>query len=114
MIRFRAGLPGITLQDANDPSYIEKLIKRERMIEFMHEGRRYHDLRRWGDAETEESKPLMGLDLTANANQWQKFHSVVPLTHAYAKRVFSKKMYFYPIPRSAMEQNPKLIQNYGW
>lgn len=114
MIRFRAGLPGISVQDANDPDYIDQLIKRERMIEFMHEGRRYHDLRRWGDAETEENKTLLGLDLTAKSNEWQKFHTVVPLTHPYAKRIFSKKMYFYPIPRSTMEQNPKLIQNYGW
>lgn len=114
MIRYRAGIPGISMSDAADEKKVTDLIKRERMIEFMHEGRRYHDLRRWGDAEVEESKPLMGMDMTAKSNEPMKFHTEVPITHAYAKRNFSQKMYFYPIPRSAMEQNPKLIQNYGW
>ena len=57
MIRYRAGLPGITLADASDQVKMRQLIIRERMIEFACEGRRYHDLRRWGLAETEENKP---------------------------------------------------------
>ena len=56
MIRYRAGLPGITLADAADQVKMRQLIIRERMIEFACEGRRYHDLRRWGLAETEENK----------------------------------------------------------
>lgn len=55
MIRYRAGLPGITLADASDQVKMRQLIIRERMIEFACEGRRYHDLRRWGLAETEET-----------------------------------------------------------
>ena len=30
------------------------------------------------------------------------------------KRTFTHKMYFYPIPREVLDQNPKLQQNPGW
>ena len=29
-------------------------------------------------------------------------------------RVFSDKMYFFPIPEADVLRNPKMIQNYGW
>ena len=50
MIRFRAGLPGITDAELNDVEKMREAIKMERKIEFALEGYRYHDLRRWGDA----------------------------------------------------------------
>ena len=50
MVRYRAGLPGITADDARDVTTMRDLIKRERRVEIFCEGRRYHDLRRWGDA----------------------------------------------------------------
>lgn len=114
MIRYRAGLPGITLEQASDKEAMRKLIKRERMIEFACEGRRYHDLRRWGDAEEEENKPVQGMDVTKKSNERELFYSVVNVDHKYALRHFEKKMYFYPIPRAVLNKNPKLKQNPGW
>lgn len=114
MIRYRAGLPGITDTDAADRDNMRKLIKRERMLEFAHEGRRYHDLRRWKDAFEEENKPVMGMNLNANTANYESFYAVTKITHKNAYRVFKHKMNFYPIPNGIIEKNRKIIQNQGW
>ena len=114
MIRYRAGLPGITLADAADQVKMRQLIIRERMIEFACEGRRYHDLRRWGLAETEENKPVQGMDVTKKTTERDQFYTVVNVVHKYALRSFDRKMYFYPIPRAVLDKNAKLKQNPGW
>lgn len=114
MVRFRAGLPGITVSDASDQEKMRKLIIRERMIEFACEGRRYHDLRRWGIAKEEENKPVQGMDVTKKSSEREGFYTVVNVMHKYAIRTFEDKMYFYPIPRSVINKNVKLVQNPGW
>lgn len=113
-IRYRAGLPGITGAQAGNPAIMRQLIKRERMIEFAHEGRRYHDVRRWGIAMDTENKPVRGMDVTQKKSNREGFYKVVTIDHKYAQRNFSQKMYFYPIPRAVIDLNPKLIQNPGW
>lgn len=114
MIRFRAGLPGITMAEAGDQQKVRDLIKRERMIEFACEGRRYHDLRRWGIAEEEENKPVQGMDVSKKKDERSQFYTVVNIRHKYALRTFEKKMYFWPIPRKVLNKNGKLKQNPGW
>ena len=114
-IRYRAGLPGITLSDAHDPENIRKLIKRERHIEFACEGRRYHDLRRWGqDAMDEYNRPVTGMNIKATSGNRQSFYTVTILTEPLARRTFSHKNYFWPIPKGSLNKNPKLTQNPGW
>ena len=114
MVRFRAGLPGITISDAGDQAKMRKLIIRERMIEFACEGRRYHDLRRWGIAKEEENKPVQGMDVTKKSSEREGYYTVVNVMHKYAIRSFEDKMYFYPIPRWVINKNAKLVQNPGW
>ena len=114
MIRYRAGLPGISLADAQDQAKVKDLIKRERMIEFAHEGRRYHDLRRWGIAEEEENKPIQGMNLEAKKTDRRSFYTVTNIMHKYSLRRFEPKMYFYPIPKGVLNKNSKLVQNPGW
>lgn len=114
MIRYRAGLPGISLTEASDVQKMRDLIKRERMVEFAHEGRRYHDVRRWGIAHETENKDVQGLDVTKRNTERALFYRTTNIQHKYAKRNFTHKMYLYPIPRSAMDKNPKLVQNPGW
>lgn len=56
-IRYRAGLPGLV--SLPDQATMRQLIKRERQIEFMSEGKRYLDLRRWGqDAMDAYNRPV--------------------------------------------------------
>lgn len=112
LIRFRAGLPGLD----TDPGQEEfrKIVRRERQIELAHEGFRYHDIRRYGILEETMSKPCRGMDVTKRKQERAQFFTPVRLTHKYAKRVYSPKMYFWPIKRSVLDQNPKLIQNPLW
>ena len=117
MIRFRAGLPGITEADAADPQRMQELIERERMVEFAHEGRRYHDVRRWGIAMETENAPVRGCDVETAANSEagrQRYYRPVNVDHEYAQHTFSQKMYFWPIPDEKLRQNPLLVQNPGW
>ena len=117
MIRFRAGLPGITLAEASNPQTMQDLIERERMVEFAHEGRRYHDVRRWGIAMETENAPVRGCNVEINANSEEgrrNYYRPVNVDHQYAQHTFTQKMYFWPIPDSKLKQNPLLVQNPGW
>ncbi|MDR2476137.1 MAG: RagB/SusD family nutrient uptake outer membrane protein [Bacteroidales bacterium] len=111
-IRWRAGLPGMT--ELPDQFTMRNLIKRERQIEFMCEGRRYHDLRRWGqDAMEAYNRPVRGMNVKAKLNARKDFYTVTTLTSYFprlARRVFTWKNYFCPIPKTAMNKNNKLVQ----
>jgi len=115
-IRFRAGLPGLT--SLPDRDEMRRLIKRERQVEFVAEGKRYHDLRRWGDAFDAYNKPVRGMNIKArlaDPGGRQLFYTPIILSNdPMAYRSFSYKHYFYPIPKSALIKNPKLVQNPGW
>lgn len=115
MIRFRAGMPGITEEELASVDKMRDAIKAERRIEFALEGYRYHDLRRWGDAEAMINTKISGYNTKARASERQKFYTRTILdSKTIMKRTFSQKMYFYPIPKTVMDHNAKLIQNPGW
>lgn len=114
-IRFRAGLPGITDSELNSQTKVRELIKRERQVEFMCEGRRYHDLRRWGtDAMTAYNKPIRGMNVSAKLNNRQGYYTITTLSDKLTRRTFSYKNYFWPIPKSVLNKNSKLVQNPEW
>lgn len=113
-VRYRAGLPGLTDAEVADQSTMRNLIKRERQIEFACEGRRYHDVRRWGDAMTVFNQPIVGMNVNAKTAERQLFYTPTILTHKLAQRTFSYKMYFYPINKTTLDKNKKLVQNPGW
>ena len=115
MIRYRAGLPGITAVDASDPETMRKLIKRERQVEFAFEGRhRYHDVRRWGIMTEVDSKPMMGLDITKSSEERAEFYTPVQVKHPSARRHVGFKHYFWPIHNITLRQNSRLKQTPGW
>ena len=87
-------------------------IKRERQIELMGEGQRYYDLRRWKDAEIEESLPIYGCNTLLTVDQRELFH--IPVEVASLPTNFSRKMYFWPISHQEFKRNKKLVQNPGW
>ena len=90
------------------------LIKRERRVEFFCEGRRYHDLRRWGDAIDAYNEPVTGMNIAARSTDRKAFHTETVINNTRSHRVFSYKDYFLPIPRTTMDKNPKLVQNPRW
>ena len=111
-IRIRAGIPDYTRSEYEDQDLFREKLKRERQIELMGEGHRYYDIRRWKDAEVEESLPIYGCN-TLMTEKWRDvFH--VPVAIPSLPTNFSRKMYFWPISHSELKRNKMLTQNPGW
>lgn len=111
-VRYRAGLPGLAALPSRED--MRDLIKQERRVEFACEGHRYHDIRRWGDAQAAYNKPVTGMNIKARKSEREAFHTITTLNDDKARRYFDYKNYFCPIPRSALNKNSKLTQNPGW
>ena len=112
-IRYRAGLPGLTSLPSRED--MRELIKHERRLEFVCEGGlRYHDIRRWGDAQYAYGRPVQGMNIKAKKSEREAFHTITTLNDDKARRYFDYKNYFWPIPKSSMNKNRKLVQNPGW
>jgi len=111
-VRYRAGLPGMTDAEAGDPATVQSLIERERMIEFVHENRRFYDVRRWGIYVDSESELMRGMDTDADGDA---YYTRVLLNDAKARtRIVDKKLIFMPISRAELLKAPMLDQNPGW
>jgi hypothetical protein len=108
-LRERAGIPGVRQAYAaigiNSLSNekLRELVRRERRVEFVHEGQRPFDNRRWLDAER-EGGPKYGFDIYSDAPD---FYNVV----AFESRYWDDKMYFWPIPQTEIDRNKQLKQN---
>ncbi|MBQ8936867.1 MAG: RagB/SusD family nutrient uptake outer membrane protein [Bacteroidaceae bacterium] len=111
-VRIRAGLHDYPAADYADANKLRARIKRERMIEFMAEGKRYFDLRRWMDAPIEENKRVYGLNVFQTSANKDDFMQVIPVYNLSA--TFTDKMYFWPISFTDLKRNKNLVQNPGW
>jgi hypothetical protein len=109
-VRHRAGLPGITGDE--DAASIQKLIEKERMVEFLYENRRYYDVRRWGIYEDAENIPVTGMNMDADIGSF--YQRVVPVGSHIANRIVHKRLVFLPISRNELKRLPSLDQNPGW
>lgn len=112
MVRYRAGLPGLSSTQLNDTEYLQEAIERERMVEFLWENRRYYDVRRWGIYEETEREPIMGMNIDGGKSSF--YQRVIPSTSQIRGRLVDKKLVFVPIPRSELRRLPSLDQNPGW
>ena len=113
-VRYRAGLPGLNDTDVT-PEKAEAVlvkIKRERMVEFLYEGQRYFDVRRWGDYLESESEPMIGMNTDGTKEAY--FQRVIVPSARVAQRVVNRKMIFLPIPKKEMKRLPSFDQNPGW
>jgi hypothetical protein len=111
-IRYRSGLPGLSETEAADPDYVMSKIKKERMVEFLCENRRYFDVRRWGEYETSESEPIMGMNTAANKDSF--YQRVIPNSVLIGYRIINRRLVFLPIPKIDTKRMPSLDQNPGW
>lgn len=111
-VRYRAGLPGLTDADLVDAGLVMEKIKRERMVEFLHENRRYFDVRRWGDYEASEEETIMGMNTASGKAAY--YQRAVPGSSRIARRIVDRKMIFVPIPKLEMKRLPSFDQNPGW
>ncbi|MDR1155309.1 MAG: RagB/SusD family nutrient uptake outer membrane protein [Bacteroidales bacterium] len=111
-VRYRAGLPGLTDAEVPHADLVMEKIKRERMVEFLYENRRYFDVRRWGDYETSEGETIIGMNTGAVKDA--HYQRVVPGSSRIARRIVDRKMIFVPIPKTEMKRLPSFDQNPGW
>ena len=115
MIRYRAGLPGITDADVVNKDRMRELIARERQIEFAWEGLRYHDLRRTKKAVIYENKPVMGCNASAKKNDPQSYYTIGRVRERdWMFRMFTTRQTFFPIPKGESDKNHNLQQMLGY
>jgi hypothetical protein len=106
----------------------------ERLYEFAFEGKRFWDLRRWKLFETKlNGKRRTGVTINLrtdviSAADFKAQRDTVTLDRAYREyfeikpKVLDTKYdiawkpeyYYFPLPKSALDNNPLLIQNVGW
>jgi hypothetical protein len=111
-VRIRAGLPDYILSTYGSKDELRKALKRERMIELLGEGKRYYDLRRWKDADKEESHQIYGCNVIMDQSRRDEFHQ--PMAIYNLSSTFSPKMYFWPIRHDELKHNKRLTQTPGW
>ncbi|MDR1859860.1 MAG: RagB/SusD family nutrient uptake outer membrane protein [Bacteroidales bacterium] len=112
MVRYRAGLPGLSAAELGSTETLQALIERERMVEFLFEDRRYYDVRRWGKYLETESEPMQGMDTSADGDA---YYNVVPINHSmYRNRVVDKKLVLLPLDLNEVRKAPLLDQNPGY
>jgi hypothetical protein len=115
LIRYRAGLPGITDADVASQPRMRELIARERLLEMMWEGRRYFDTRRNKTAVIHENEPVMGLDVSVRTQDPERFYNVIKaVERPYLYKVFTTRQTFWPIPKSEIDKNYNLMQMIGY
>jgi hypothetical protein len=112
LVRYRAGLPGASAYELANPSVFFEVLKQERMIELLHENRRYYDVRRWGIYLEEDSQPVMGMN--ADATKENFYQRIVVNSVRISSRIVDKKMVFLPIPKDEVRRMPSFDQNPGW
>lgn len=136
LLRDRVGMAHMTMDVPMDPRYANwgvpattVEIRRERRVELFMEGFRYDDLFRWKLGK-ELEKPDMGMrwdaanksrfDVDGKATIKTSMVDGVPYLDIYKGTdwegpIFDEgKNYLWPLPLSAISQNPALGQNPGW
>lgn len=109
LVRARTGVAMPPLPAGLSQAEMRERIRNEKRVEFAFEDHRFWDVRRWMQGETYFGKPLTGVSITRNADN--------TFTYAPVKvedRVFTPRMYLYPIPQGDLNIVTGLIQNPLW
>ncbi len=107
-IRSRKGVEMPLLPAGLTQEQVREKIRREKRVEFAFEDHRMWDVRRWMVAGETLGSDLRGINVTNQNNLF----SYTPFT--LETRIFSVKMYLYPIPQSDINIDNNLIQNPLW
>ena len=106
-IRHRAGITG-NVADRSDltssKDNMRNFIHKERTVELAFEEHRAWDVRRWNVATEALSRPIYGVDVSSSGVITRKIAQ---------NRVFSDKMYLYPIPETEVWKT-NIENNPGW
>ena len=118
LVRKRCGLPTFQASWAlaggiPTGQKLRKVLHQERSIEFLFEGRRFHDLRRWKEApEVMNNHPR---SWNRDGKTAEEFYQVIEANQGGRVRIFeSPKSYWMAVPMSEINKNPNLVQNPGY
>ena len=108
-IRNRAGLTSKLTErtDLRTQAEIRNFIRKERTVELAFEDHRAWDVRRWDVAEKALARPIYGIDVTQSGNRTIYTRKVAQ------ERIFTSKMYLYPIPEGEVWKT-NIQNNPGW
>jgi starch-binding outer membrane protein, SusD/RagB family len=109
LVRTRTGVVMPVLPAGLSQADMRERIRNEKRIEFAFEDHRSWDVRRWMIAPQALGVPLRGVEITKNANGTFTYKPV-----KVEDRVFTPKMYLYPIPQSEINTSKGLVQNPLW
>lgn len=87
---------------------MREAIHRERRVELAFEEKRFYDLLRLRLAERNLNGPLHAMVIQQIDGEW--VYSVEPAAGGM-RAFYPEKNYLLPIPQSAMDKNPELVQN---
>lgn len=102
-IRNRVNMPEI---EVASQSVLREKLRHERRVETAFEGLRYLDIIRWHIGDQVKKGKVYGARLKAVSETME--HKFVE------ERFWEDKMYLFPIPQEAIDNNPNLLQNDGW
>ncbi|GAB2594653.1 RagB/SusD family nutrient uptake outer membrane protein [Spirosoma areae] len=108
-VRTRTGVAMPVLPAGLSQAEMRERIRNERRVELAFEDHRGWDVRRWMQGPQYLGTPLMGVEITKNADATFKYKPVV-----VENRVFEPKMYLYPIPQGELNASKGLVQNPLW
>jgi hypothetical protein len=113
-LRFRAGFRPVYVPIGLTKSEMRKFIQNERRIEFAFEEHRFFDVRRWklfdNASERDNLLTIRGVKITKNSNGTLTYDT----SNLVEQRIFTNKMYLYPIEDAELMKSNALIQNPGW
>src|SRR5690606_36640476 len=113
LIRYRAGLPGLSASQLAIQTEVQKQIEREHMVEFLWENRRFYDVRRWGIYEETEREPIVGMN-PDGATKEAYYRRVIPGTSSFLTREVNKRANWVPLPQDELRNLPSVAQNPGY
>jgi starch-binding outer membrane protein, SusD/RagB family len=99
-VRTRAGMPAV---NSGNQASLRDLVRYERRVEFVLEGLRIHDIRRWGIAEQVMAGQKYGINYV-DAGQVRRWI-------ADNRRFNPQRDHLWPIPQRERDLNPNLAQN---
>lgn len=122
LVRQRSNPKMVKLSNAlvdNNGLSMREEIRRERTVEFVFEGFRIDDLKRWATAPVEMPQTLLGVKWkgTQFETLWAKQSRQVDADGCiilYDNRQWNDKLYLYPLPSDQLQLNHSLGQNPGW
>lgn len=106
-VRARVSMPALPAGLTKDQ--MRDRIQKERQVELCFEDHRFFDVRRWKKGETLFNRTVTGMRITKTGTTFT--YERYPVDN----RVFTEKMYRFPIPQAELNRAPKnLKQNPGW